>query len=194
MPKVIIERDTKLKKGAISAEILRILSYGEIELSSFSGKEVISALLPRLMPSGIGRKRANAVIVALERLRRGRLIELSTDNQRSLLKITSSGEERLKKYELQHLSIREGQKWDGRWRIVLFDIPEHQKITRDRFTRKLKALGFMMLKGGVFLHYLPCKEEIASIAEQLTIEKRIAYIEAISLGEIENDVKDHFSL
>lgn len=194
MPKITIERAAPLQKGAISAEILRVLSYGEIELPSFKGKEIISALLPRLMPSGIGRKRANAVVVALERLRRAKLIELSIEDQRSVLKITSSGEGRLKKYELQHLVIAQDRKWDGRWRIVLFDIPEYQKIIRDRFSRKLKALGFMMLKGGVFLHYLPCKDEIASIAEQLTIEKRVAFIEAISLGGIESEVKKHFSL
>lgn len=194
MAKIVIERAAKLQKGAISAEILRVLSKEVISIPAFNGNEVIKALLPRLMPSGIGRKRANAVVVALERLRRGKLIELSTDDKRIVLKITSSGKDRLKKYELQHLAIAENGKWDGRWRIVLFDIPEYQKIIRDRFTRKLKALGFMMLKGGVFLHYLPCKDEIASIAEQLTIEKRIAYIEAISLGGIEKDVKVHFSL
>src|SRR3989338_10920333 len=41
--------------------------------------------------------------------------------------------------------------WDGRWRIVMFDVAEVQKRKRDYLREKLKELGFGMLQEYVFL-------------------------------------------
>ena len=43
------------------------------------------------------------------------------------------------------------KKWDGRWRLVFYDIDEKSKRTRDRLQKKLKELGFGMIQKSVYL-------------------------------------------
>jgi len=41
--------------------------------------------------------------------------------------------------------------WDGRWRIVLFDVPMEQHVHRGRLRRYLRARGFGCLQGSVWI-------------------------------------------
>lgn len=43
------------------------------------------------------------------------------------------------------------RKWDGKWRIVLFDIAELNRKVRDMLRRKLKELGFGMFQQSVYI-------------------------------------------
>ncbi len=43
------------------------------------------------------------------------------------------------------------RKWDGRWRLVLFDIPESQRKVRARLCRGLHQLGFGYLQNSVWI-------------------------------------------
>lgn len=41
--------------------------------------------------------------------------------------------------------------WDGRWRLVLFDVPMEQHVHRGRLRRYLRARGFGCLQGSVWI-------------------------------------------
>ena len=41
--------------------------------------------------------------------------------------------------------------WDGKWRVVVFDIPESDKATREFLRRKLVSLGFGKLQKSVYI-------------------------------------------
>lgn len=43
------------------------------------------------------------------------------------------------------------RKWDGKWRIVLFDIAELNRKARDMLRRKLRELGFGMFQQSVYI-------------------------------------------
>lgn len=43
------------------------------------------------------------------------------------------------------------KKWDGKWRLVLFDIAELNRKTRDILRRKLKKLGFGMFQQSAYM-------------------------------------------
>lgn len=45
----------------------------------------------------------------------------------------------------------QNKKWDGKWRIVLFDIEEKSRRIRDLFRAKLKELGFQMVQKSVYI-------------------------------------------
>src|ERR1043165_3903506 len=40
--------------------------------------------------------------------------------------------------------------WDGRWRLVLFDVPEGQNARRERLRRYLRSRAFGCLQGSVW--------------------------------------------
>lgn len=68
------------------------------------------------------------------------------------------------------------KKWDGKWRIVIFDIPERKRDLRDFFRGKLRELGFRFLQESVWI----CPYNIADKVEDLIalcgVEKYIHYL------------------
>ena len=49
------------------------------------------------------------------------------------------------------------EKWDGKWRMICFDIPERYKQGRDALRDKLKKIGFRELQKNVFVAPYNCK-------------------------------------
>ena len=73
------------------------------------------------------------------------------------------------------------QKWDGKWRIVTFDIPEKLKTNRRKFSRNLIMVGMESLDKSVFVYPHECKEQITKIAGLYEVKKYIRYITALSI-------------
>lgn len=59
------------------------------------------------------------------------------------------------------------KKWDGRWRVVVFDICEKSRPKRDRLRWRLETLGFGMLQKSVWINPYKVGKEVK---ETLTLE------------------------
>src|SRR3989344_7150077 len=58
----------------------------------------------------------------------------------------------LEKEDFDLVKIRSCQaKWDGLWRLVVFDISEENRKLRDLLRRKLRSLGFAMFQKSVWV-------------------------------------------
>src|SRR5208282_134723 len=55
--------------------------------------------------------------------------------------------------------IQWARKWDGRWRLVLFDVPTTRNTYRDRLRRYLRDKGFGCLQNSVWITPDSLKEE-----------------------------------
>lgn len=79
--------------------------------------------------------------------------------------------------------IKKDKRWDGKWRIVVFDIPEKERKMRDFFRLKLNELGFRKLQESVFI----CPFNISNLVEEL-IELCEArnYIHYLLVEELDN--------
>lgn len=93
------------------------------------------------------------------------------------IKLTEAGIKRAEKADLDHLTIPKPSKWDKKWRLVFFDIPEKYKKGRDYFSAKLKEIGFLQLQKSVWIHPYPCRDEIAAIAEQYDLRRFVTFVE-----------------
>jgi len=51
------------------------------------------------------------------------------------------------------------RRWDGRWRLVLFDVPRTCNTTRDKLRRYLQSRGFGYLQNSVWITPDPVNEE-----------------------------------
>ncbi len=49
-------------------------------------------------------------------------IEFQKKNEKTFVRLTKRGEERLLKYRLQEAIIKKPEKWDKKWRVIIFDI------------------------------------------------------------------------
>lgn len=77
-----------------------------------------------------------------------------------MIEITKKGRDRLLKFAADNLKIKKMKKWDGKWWIVIFDIPRKHNNVRNVLREKLKNLGMRQLQESVFISSNPCREEV----------------------------------
>lgn len=107
--------------------------------------------------------------------------------------LTQEGEQKALTYNLDEMKITKPVKWDGKWRIALFDIPERARKIRDAFRYHLKQLGFFEFQKSVFVHPYDCKDEIEYLIEFYDARRFVRFIIA---DHIDNELhlKSHFRL
>jgi phenylacetic acid degradation operon negative regulatory protein len=87
-----------------------------------------------------------------------------------------------------------GIPWDGKWRIVMFDIPQKYERQRHLFRAKLKTLGFQMIQKSVFVIPYPCEQELSRVCHSLKLLDHVDVIVAETIGSKEDDIKKLFGL
>lgn len=92
------------------------------------------------------------------------------------LQVTDKGRQRLEDSDFETLVVKPRQKWDGNWRLVIYDIPEEHKQGRNALTSKLNKLGFYQLQRSAWLHPFPCRQVIEVITVRYKIDQYISYI------------------
>ena len=90
---------------------------------------------------------------------------------------TDKGTQRLQELELQELRLSAEHTWDGKWRILTFDIPEDQRAARNAVRRLIKQMGFAQLHRSVWIHPLPCREYIQLIQDAYGVKEHITLLE-----------------
>lgn len=106
--------------------------------------------------------------------------------------LTDKGKFRAITFSFQNMRI-DKKNWDGKWRLVVFDIPEKFRVGRDSLREKIKELGFYEFQKSVFVFPYKCKDEIDFIIEFYGIRKYVRYG---VLEEIDNEkhLKEIFKL
>ena len=92
--------------------------------------------------------------------------------------ITEKGRRHLKRLEFRELELTRGNSWDGKWRLILFDIPEPRKRSRDALHRKLKELGCYELQKSVFAWPYDCRKEIGFVTDFFRLRPHVVYAES----------------
>lgn len=118
-----------------------------------------------------------ALSQALKRLREGGLIEF-VDDKKLVVRLTDPGKEQAVWGKLQ----LEEKSWDGKWRVVIFDIPEKRRIARDILRSKLKEWGFKQLQKSVWACKKNCTKELRDFIKKVGIEDWVMVIESDNMG------------
>ena len=187
-----IETKAKRNYGPIEQKILLLLVTGGTLLlnpqSKYSWKLVKAAAKEWKGINERGLQRA------IKRLYESKHIR-SKENADGTITMTLSKAGKLKAliYNLDTMVIKKPKEWDGLWRVVMFDIPEHKKKGRDALAGRLKALGLITLQKSVFVHPYECADEIDFITELFQIRP---YVRIIIAKDIDNalDLKRKFEL
>src|SRR3989344_5841758 len=100
--------------------------------------------------------------------------------------ITKKGISHVKFLDLENLTIDKPHKWDGKWRIVFFDIPEKKRKARNALREKLRDLVFYEMQKSVFVLPYECQDEINFVVSIFNIKPHVQYAEMInSTNELE---------
>lgn len=102
------------------------------------------------------------------------------DNEK-VFKITEKGKERLRAHQVSQEGLGITERWDGRWYLITFDIPESKKVVRNQLILTLKRHGFINYTKGLWLiPYNPTKL-VASLRKQLGLRSELRLIVAQSI-------------
>ena len=150
---------------------------------------------------------APGVIVAMKKLgilpknREGEIIGTSRNRlikngylkyQNGKLTITERGERYLMK-EIIYEKLKNKKKWDGKWRVLIFDIPERKKTMREYIRHNSISIGFMRLQDSVWIYPYDCEDLITLLKADLKIGKDVLYMIVEAL-EYDKPVKSYFGL
>lgn len=137
--------------------------------------------------TGFGQKQINN---AIRQLKRKKLVEIiKDDNNMVSVKLTNRGKSRVREFAIDTIAIEKPHKWDGKWRILMFDIPTKPKIynqAREALRSKIKELGFYQMQKSVWVYPYKCEDEILFIAEAFSVEKYIEIVTSDKLLHGEN--------
>jgi|SRR3989344_7356023 len=75
-------------------------------------------------------------------------------------------------------------KWDGKYRIVIFDIPEQKRIVRNLFRRNIKKWGFKQLQKSVWISKMDIYDKLVRYINELGIDEWVTVIEADKLSNL----------
>jgi len=88
-------------------------------------------------------------------------------------------------FKLDEMKIKSTKKWDRKWRMIIFDIPEDLKQAREDFRLRLRQVGLHPLQRSVFVHPFPCDDEIDFLIEFFGIRR---FVRKIEVEKIDNDL------
>ena len=160
-------------------EVLKLVAAGAVVLSSLAAPNM-ARLIPGLLPDEFRRKKylpkPDDVSRALMKLKRQGLIRLARTPNGSALKLTSGGEALYNRLFLRNYKISKPRRWDKKWRIVIFDIHEKNKNTRDLIRKRLKNLGFVLLQDSVWLYPYDCENVIELLKTAHRVRHDVHYL------------------
>lgn len=115
----------------------------------------------------------------ISRSYKAKFIEKVEKDGKIYIRITSEGKKTIQR-DFPMLSLQ-NKKWDGKWRIVMFDVDEINKQTRNRLRSKLKELGFGMLQKSVFISPHDILQDFIEFSESSEIEDYLYILETHKL-------------
>ncbi|MBI4033837.1 hypothetical protein HY379_02440 [Candidatus Saccharibacteria bacterium] len=80
---------------------------------------------------------------------------------RSGYSLTQRGLERLETLDLPMITAP--AKWDGKWRLIMFDIPEDKRLLRNQIRLLIKELRCIKLQHSVWVHPFQCFSQFEQI-------------------------------
>ena len=175
---------------AVQTAVLRTLYAGGIlTLAVIAPK--ITRFLPHPDQSKKRRKELyERISQAMRRLKQRGYIE----NSEGRYRLTERGEKSVERILMYEYKVPEQIHWDGRWRMLLFDVREKRRKTRTKLRHLLEAAGFLRLQDSVWIYPYPCDEFVALVRAQLASgvgELRSTVVEAL---ESDRAFREHFNL
>jgi len=178
--------ENKITKNIFSI-IDQIMTAGQ---TIFSRRSLLSKLNEI---SELDSKGCRYVNQTIKRVQERKWIDMVERKGKIFYRVTPLGAKKVNEYKFKELKIS-SKKWDGWWRIIVFDIPETKRFGRDVLRDKLKYLGVYSLQKSVFICPFDCQEVIMTLADFYGISEYLEIFLARSIGRREREIRKHFGI
>lgn len=111
--------------------------------------------------------------------------------------LTDEGRERIRRVLMRRAfqsSIEPKKKWDGKWRLILFDISTSERSKRNAFRTMIRRIGAVMLQKSVWVYPYDCSEHISLLRQFFDLpEDALRLVEASAIGD-DRILRKHFNV
>lgn len=128
----------------------------------------------------------------LKRLQKTGIIEQIHENGEVSFRLTDKGKTKLFKYQLESFSLDKNS-WDGKWRLVAYDIPIGKKNQAEAFRTLIKRMQFCQLQKSLWLTPYKCDDEIEFLKNLYGLQNHV-FVLTITGLEGESAYKSYFGL
>jgi len=85
------------------------------------------------------------------------------------------------------------EKWDGKWMMFAFDIPEECRKGRNALRYRFRSAGFFEFQKSLFVYPYNCEKEVSALVKLLKLEKYVRFVLADFIDN-EDRLKFRFKL
>src|SRR3989344_5086632 len=130
----------------------------------------------------------------INRLEQDGLVTVSGEYANRRVEITEKGLEMMEQIEFEDYTIPEPAFWDGKWRVLIFDINERRRRIRDQLRRLLQGAGFVRMQDSVWVYPYPCDEFVTLVRAHL--KSGVGEVRSFVAEALESDktLREHFRL
>ncbi len=129
---------------------------------------------------------------ALGRLAAKGLVTFTEKGGKRFARITEKGK-RVLQMESERTILTKKRRWDRRWRVVAFDVPEKRKSVRTSLRRFMNEYGFVRLQDSVWIYPYDCEDLIALAKANFRIGADVLYM-IVERLEHDKHLREHFAL
>ena len=167
-----------VRRTKIQEAVLVTLASGGRKGATLLVPEVLNQLFNLDLPTSS--RLGETVKSAASRLSRKGLVKFEHDHY----SMTPTGKRVLDNWQLSSYQIKRPKKWDKKWRVIIFDIPERKRDVRTEVRTILSQAGFQRLQDSVWIYPYDCEDVIGLMKTNLGIGKYLLYM---IVDQIEND-------
>lgn len=186
---------TRIRYGKIAKNILFTLAVAGVVVIAASSPYFLINLSRAIKKDKNYRRRQEkkefedkTLARSLAGLNKNKMIVVRHEGNNYTIKLTEKGKKIVQKIQFENMAVEKQEKWDGKWRIIIFDIPEGNKrrgkVLRDAMRDKMKKMNFYQLQKSVWAHAYPCEKEIKLLCEILNVSP---FVNIITAEKIYND-------
>lgn len=107
--------------------------------------------------------------------------------------LTAEGRKLLRRWQFMDFKLNQPRRWDKKWRVMIFDIPEQKRKVRDQVRYVFSQAGLKRLQDSVWVYPYDCEDLLTLLKTDLGVGKHILYL---IVDELENDkyLREEFGL
>jgi len=197
------KRKRLVKYGEISKGVLTY--FGDALMAGYSSIEgrrggispmMIMGYLEDLLKSiKTDQEKNRKLLRVLKNLEKQEILDLQEKDDKVIVYLKNKNHPKIVEYSIKNILEfkKKEKKWNGKWFLVFFDVPEIQRNKRDYLRKLLVRLGFYQYQKSVYLFPYECEKEVALIKKIVEGAKYMKYIIAEKI-EDEVNAKKYFRL
>ncbi|AST91789.1 MULTISPECIES: phenylacetic acid degradation operon negative regulatory protein PaaX [Sutcliffiella] len=126
-----------------------------------------------------------AVRAAISRMNKQGWVQAEKKGNKSFYFLTERGVKRIDEAAKRIFKLKTEQ-WDGKWRILMYTIPEEIRNVRDELRKELVWSGFGSISNSCWISPNPLEKQVYDLIEKYSIEEYVDFFVAEYNGPNEN--------